>query len=303
LSEPYFVIGKGWIKLIEYDWKYLIIVDAGRYDIFKKLYKKYFRGRLYKAISPATSTMEWLVKVFRGYYDVVYVSANPYVNSRQEMKDPQGLRYKASEHFAKIVDVWDKGWNKELDTVHPSMVNVHVLAALTKYKSKRMIIHYIQPHHPYIGGKYKKYQIFIRLLLNSQEKLQSYEMKRRNKHKYQGLEEIQAILRDKIGQFIIDYFGIGVYWDIRKLIYKDYTYQPALIYYHEGWEGLKKAYEENYELALKYISRILPFLKGKILITADHGEYLGEYGLYGHGNLPRHKPIIEVPWLEIVKQR
>jgi len=32
---------------------------------------------------------------------------------------------------------------------------------------------------------------------------------------------------------------------------------------------------------------------------ADHGEYLDEYGRYGHGITPRYPPIVEVPWIMI----
>jgi len=60
-------------------WKYLIILDACRYDYFKRLYKRYLGGWLKKVISPASETREWLMKIFRGkiYLDIVYISANP----------------------------------------------------------------------------------------------------------------------------------------------------------------------------------------------------------------------------------
>jgi hypothetical protein len=35
--------------------------------------------------------------------------------------------------------------------VHPEAVNKAVLKCIKKYPSKRFLIHYIQPHHPFIG--------------------------------------------------------------------------------------------------------------------------------------------------------
>ena len=50
------------------NWDYLIILDACRYDYFKKYYNKYLTGGiLEKAISPATWTLEWAEKNFKSY--------------------------------------------------------------------------------------------------------------------------------------------------------------------------------------------------------------------------------------------
>lgn len=296
MTNHYYIVGKGYVRLTEVDWDYLIIVDAGRYDFFKKCYASYLHGKLYRAFSPATSTMEWLIKVFGDYYNVTYISANPYISSKGITTDPRGLKYNAKEHFEEIINVWDKGWNEKLKTVHPSMVNLYVRISLLRSRGKRMIIHYLQPHHPFIGGHYVKYLYALK----------SYLKKKKEKHKessskfFHYFKGIQ-ILREKLGSLIVNYFGINTYWIIRRLLYGDYNYQPSLIYFKEGWQGLRNAYEENYKLVLKYIGCLISYLKGKILITADHGEYLGEYGMFGHGDLPRYKPIIEVPWLEIEK--
>ncbi len=56
-------------------------------------------------------------------------------------------------------------------------------------------------------------------------------------------------------------------------------------------------------MVLESVSELLEYLSGRILITADHGEYLGEYGRYGHGLVPRRPPIVEVPWLIIEKEK
>lgn len=87
---------------MEEDWDYLIILDGCRYDYFREVHEGYLDGTLQKFASPATGTKEWCEKVFRSTYeDVVYVSANPHINS----KGVRGIN--AKELFHKIVDVWD----------------------------------------------------------------------------------------------------------------------------------------------------------------------------------------------------
>ena len=83
-------------------WKYLIILDACRYDYFEKVYRDYLEeGVLERVFSPASGTLQWLTLTFRGYYrDIVYVSANPYVNSKMEVEDWHGTtKFDARKHF------------------------------------------------------------------------------------------------------------------------------------------------------------------------------------------------------------
>ncbi len=58
-------------------------------------------------------------------------------------------------------------------------------------------------------------------------------------------------------------------------------------------------YEENLKAALATVRAICGLLDGRIIITSDHGNLFGEYGLYGHpGGL--HVPeLVKVPWIEV----
>lgn len=66
-----------------------------------------------------------------------------------------------------------------------------------------------------------------------------------------------------------------------------------------GIEGLRKAYEENLRLVLSYVAKILRYLKGKVVITSDHGELLGEKRLFGHSSSLREPELLEVPWFKV----
>ena len=65
-------------------------------------------------------------------------------------------------------------------------------------------------------------------------------------------------------------------------------------------ELIVKAYKDNAKYVIKEAQEIIPLLKGKVIISADHGTFLGEDGRFGHGG--KEHPILRtVPWLEVGK--
>ncbi|GAI95695.1 unnamed protein product, partial [marine sediment metagenome] len=73
-----------------------------------------------------------------------YVSGWPCANSAGIPR----LGYRVSDHFNEIIDVWKHGWDTELGTIPPWNINKAVLDLPTR---KNLLIHYMQPHEPYIG--------------------------------------------------------------------------------------------------------------------------------------------------------
>ena len=71
-------------------------------------------------------------------YDIVYITANPWVTKLLHGK------------FYKIINVWDEGWDERFGTVLPSVIYEETLKALRDFPGKRFIIHFLQPHHPFI---------------------------------------------------------------------------------------------------------------------------------------------------------
>lgn len=274
-------------NLLEENWDILIILDACRYDFFADLYRNYLGGELKKAVSPATTTMEWLNKIFTGFYDdIVYISANPYINSKMEVTDQYNLKFNGKKHF-EVVDVWIRGWDNNLGTVPPNELNKALFKAKNKYKNKRFILHYIQPHEPYISKNYIQYIP------------KSYVEKRGEAHGLidKKINKKTTNARNSTGKLIQKIFGIEGRWKISNLLGISPFSQPDSIGYKEGMNGLRNAYKENLEVALKSVGELLENISGNILITADHGEYLGENRRYGHGLVPRRPPIVDVPWL------
>ena len=293
MTEVYYRVNGETKNILDEKWDFLIILDACRYDYFRDMYKNYLDGDLKKAISPAFHTLDWLSKVVMGFYDdIIYISANPYINSKIETPEQYGFKFDAKKHFFKIVDVWIWGWDNQLGTVPPNEVNKALFKAKPKYKNKRYILHYVQPHEPYISQNYIHY--ILDAHVEKKGKINSFiDVKK-------AIKENRKV-KNSIGLIIQKIFGIGGRWKISNFLGIPPASQPDLIGYREGIKGIRNAYKENLEVVLESVAELIKNISGTIIITADHGDYLGENGKYGHGMDRRGPPSVEVPWLMIEK--
>jgi len=219
------------LKVVKEEWDNLIILDACRYDYFKDEYSKYLKGRLNKKNSLGGTTEEWLRKNFDKKNDIVYISANPFINNLKR----KGQFW--SSNFYKVVSLWNLAWDEELGTVKPERMVKEANKIIKKYPSKRKIIHFIQPHTPYIT-KSKEFNDSINFSALFPDKT----------------------IKNKLGE-------------------------------------VKKAYRENLRAVLKELKELN--LEGKTVISSDHGELLGEHGLFFHLKGVYFKELVEVPWLII----
>lgn len=288
------------INIMEEDWDYLIVLDACRYDYFTKLYNNYLNGELKKFISLGCSTLEWCKASFKDKYDdVIYISANPYINSKFEIRG-----FKARNHFYKIIDVWDTGWNEELGTVHPKEVNKAVEKVRYNYPNKKLIIHYLQPHEPYLSYNikigYPKPKISLGRVLDG--------INNRKGNKGLILIILFNKFRNLFKNLAIKLIGKGRINKIYLLVSRSLNLPPInpmdAVQRVVGDIGLRKLYIENLKIVLKYASELVKELNGIIIITSDHGELLGEDGYYCHSWLiPRSNPfLMEIPWLKVTNK-
>lgn len=132
------------VSLLQEDWDYLIILDACRFDIFEE--ENFIPGKLFKKHSLGTGTPEWLRENFRERREnLIYVTANPWFAKIFTRPYPF--------HHTKLISA-GKG-SKKIPTIHPTRVTRAALDLLTRFPNKRFIIHYLQPHIPYISPKIK----------------------------------------------------------------------------------------------------------------------------------------------------
>ncbi len=137
------------IDIFDEDWDNLIILDACRYDMFDQEHS--LPGRLESRISKGSHTSEFLTANFadRDLRNTVYVTASPmYQRNRKHL----------GTTLHDVVNVWrDAGWHDEFRTVLPETMADFATQTAEKYPDKRLIIHCLQPHYPFIGSIGRKY--------------------------------------------------------------------------------------------------------------------------------------------------
>lgn len=308
-------------KIIEESWDYLIVLDACRFDYFEELYERYLEGSLEKRVSPIPAsssfpTKEWCEKVFGDRYheDIVYVSGHPGINSKTGWGD-----FAVKGHVYKVIDVWDWGWGENMLTVHPKSVTKAAIEAKEKYPSKRFIVHYMQPHAPFVclediryerENPIQKIRSYIKTDGSGDSETHGiYSSGRVTSEVKAGPAKIWELAKLTYIRTIFDWFFIqtiigkiaktSTLWKIRRW-FKLPPLQPledAVRKYDQN--EIRRAYRRNLEFVLEYVGKLVECLSGSIVITSDHGELLGEYGEYGHTITKTVTPLMDVPWFEV----
>lgn len=229
------------------DWDYLIVLDACRYDVFKEIVDK----KANYVISGGSCTQEWLEWNFKQKYnDVIYIAGNPHFSSLH-LKKTLGFN-----PFYDVNEVWNYGWDEAINTVPPNQVTQATIDTLNNYPDKRMIIHYNQPHHPFLKDK------------------EILEMDDGSWNTLKG----------------------GLWGGTKKTIW-DFVKNGEI-----SVNRVKKAYRENLKIVMIEVKKLEKILQGKIILTSDHGNFFGKYGIYGHIPNFRAEELVKVPWV-ILKDR
>lgn len=301
-AESYSMITAKTIDVMGENWDYLIILDACRYDYFSNIYEKYFFGELEKKISLGSTTPEWCLNSFPSYYsDVIYVSGNPYINSKVAVAG-----FDARRHFYKIIDVWEFGWSEELGTVPPVNINKEMFDLVQKFPDKRFIIHYLQPHSPYISSKFQSrgfpnphpHPKYNNVLFGIQG---------------HSVNRILEILFSLLGTFMRTklmkkLWFIKTIWKLREIMRLPPASPIDAVRRKYGVDGLREAYKKNLRIVLGHVAELCNEIlynepSKSLVITSDHGEFLGENGTYGHGYGSRDPILLEVPFFRITHVR
>lgn len=265
----------------ETNWDYLIVLDACRYDYFEEICN--FEGDMYRVQSPAFSgnkkdiapTSSWYINIFEEMYNGVYhVSSHPRVNSRTPVEG-----FKGWEHFGKVFDLWDEEWNERYGTVLPEDVTDRAIEFIDQNPDKKFVIHYMQPHTPYL----------------------SLDPPATKKKKVpESRTSVSRKLRNKTVSKARKYIGDEVAVELMRLLRLPPLSPMDDALRKVGGEGVRKAYRENLIRVHESLETLIPELSGKIVLTSDHGEFLGEKGRFGH-DFEGGKTLIEVPWFVIEK--
>lgn len=229
----------------EDDWDVLLILDACRYDVFEQMYgEKEFIDSLSPRYSVASHSIEFMQKTFSTRWedkleDTVYVCGNPF-----------SAEYVDLNQFQRVEEVWRYGWDEDQGIIPPKPLSDVGIRLHRQDSPERMIIHYMQPHCPYIQS-------------NSKDISGS------------GISEA-----NRWGDW-----GTGNEFDMLR---------RGELRFEDHWE----MYEENLRYPMEQIRQsVLRSIDAeKVVITADHGNSFGQFGIYGH---PKDVPLPElkrVPW-------
>lgn len=228
-------------NVYEREWDVLVVLDACRVDLMEDVGGEYsFLGDVGSLESVGSMSEEWLAKTFTDEYapemgETAYVTANVFSDAVLDPGD-----------FAVLDEVWRYRWDDETGTVPPADVTDRAIDAAREHDPEYLIVHYMQPHHPFVGS-------------------------------------------ELFGEFGVDQFGER----------DEVTVVDALRTGDVSREAFWAAYRDTLRLVLDELSVLVENVDADPLaITSDHGEALGEWGVYGHPAGCLHPAVTRVPWVE-----
>lgn len=247
-------------SVLERDWDNLLLYDACRYDEFMEV-SPFSTAAVDRRVTVGSRTPEFLPRTFDGRtcHDIVYITANP-----------QPLKYAFERNdnpFHAMVSLLDY-WDGETQTVHPEEVYKATLEVESDYPDKRLIIHFLQPHAPFIGKTANE-------------------------------------LRERTGKTIGGLNPGREYTDIEPQSIDTTSYRRIFLSDDKvSIEEIRAAYRETLAIATNYVIGLAGKLDGKTAITSDHGELLGDrlhpFGArrWEHPEGIRSSELCFVPWVE-----
>jgi hypothetical protein len=226
------------------DWDNLLILDACRYDAFEQSLEETtltLPGELDVAYSRGASTREFLGGNLRD----IDLSDTVYVTGTTMLYRNTVVTSKFEHNLHDIVDVWEDAIEIEEWGVRPERMAEAARRANERYPDKRLVVHFIQPHIPFIGD-----------------------------------------------------FGQQQFGSIEGSIWRKQRRGEL----NATDDNLWQAYMENLHTVLPIARDLLVELPGKNVITADHGQLIGDRGFpvpikdYGHPNGIYADELVKVPW-------
>lgn len=120
------------------DWDNLFILDAARPEFLSDFVDDALSIGTKK--SPASYSGGFIQATFSGsFYDTVYVTANPHIHDVP------------ATVFYTVVNLLESAWSEDEQTVRPEDVVSAAVDANQRYPDKRLVVHFMQPHFPFLG--------------------------------------------------------------------------------------------------------------------------------------------------------
>ena len=124
-------------------WDVLVVLDACRADVLGAVADDVeFLGPIETVRSVGSSSSEWLENTFPGREETArtaMVTGNTWTD-----------RYLDADAFAALDEVWKYAWDDELGTVPAAAITDRAIATARELDPDRLVVHYMQPHHPFV---------------------------------------------------------------------------------------------------------------------------------------------------------
>ena len=130
-------------NVFERDWDVLVVLDACRADLLREVAPDTdLIGTVESVRSVGSSSSEWLENTFPGHPETartVMVTGNTWTD-----------RYVEADAFAALDEVWKYAWDEDLGTVPARAITDRAIAMARNRQPERLVVHYMQPHHPFV---------------------------------------------------------------------------------------------------------------------------------------------------------
>nr|WP_254822992.1 sulfatase-like hydrolase/transferase [Haloglomus halophilum] len=185
------------------------------------------------------------------------------------------------------MDVWDTHWNPLLGTTPAKDVTDVSLALAAQSDNTRLVVHYMQPHSPYIGDSK-----ILPWGLDSNE-LEELDLKN-----IRESEEIpDAIDSEMLSRIFEEDLGARELEE-EEMTLPTHTIKNRIETGDISTQELRAAYRDNLLYVLEEVKRLVERVNCSVIVTADHGEFLGEHNLFFHPQT--HYPEgRQVPWFTV----
>lgn len=240
------------LNVLDERWDTLIVLDACRADLFRRRVDTTRFDETSIVRSPASETREWLMHTFDGEHgDVVYVAGNPMVSNVMPGS------------FHSLVEAWREGWDSSTGLICPEAVTASAIDAHESFPNKRLVVHYMQPHAPFVDHPELNYSTNFDDL--------GLEIVDDHPHNHEDTKCANV-------------------WD---------ALEKGLVERGDVWDG----YGQTLDRVMDEVETLLETFDDRIVVTSDHGNALGERAwpvpirTYGHPGNKRLSELIQVPWV------